>query len=143
MAAAVLARKIRSQTWRESDRVPGNGSARAHLRECDICLRRCRLDTGRMRVPLGDEALREGHLDGDGSLARRIEIDDRRLHAQRAAEPGLGIDSAGALDKSGEFAGWRESEPLDGAAVIAGDGGEGAPFVDDQPRNGGLLLRER
>jgi hypothetical protein len=84
------------------------------------------------RIPFGDEASGEGDVDGDVGFARGIEIEDRSFHADGAAKTALELNLAKMFDEGGEFGGGGEREPVHGLAVGAGDGREGAPFVDDE-----------
>ncbi len=83
-------------------------------------------------IPLGDEALGEGDVHGDGGFARGIEIEDGSLHADGAAQAALECDFTEMFDEGGEVGGSSEREPVLGLAIGAGDGSESAPFVDGE-----------
>src|SRR5437660_6890659 len=105
----------------------------------------------RHRIPLGDRSRGEPHPHAHFDRARSVEIDDRRFHAhgprQIALVPRIASQARGGgaegVDESGEIARPVQRPPFDGAAVGAGDGGEGAPFVDDQRAGKGGWSQER
>ena len=83
----------------------------------------------RTRIPLGDRPLAETDLDVHGHLPRCVEVQHRRFHPDRARQSAFELAS---LDEARQIALAALRQPLDGAAVLAGDGREGAPLVNGQ-----------
>ena len=96
-------RKIAPALGMDFDRIPVDGGCRVFFSGEKNAARIDRQDVG-VRIPLGDEALGERDVDGDGCLLRRVEIKNRSFHADGAAQATLEVAVLEMLDKRGEAA---------------------------------------
>jgi len=125
----------------DMDGTPGDGAGCFLIVERKKAWIQGRVDGIGVGIPFGDEAARERDVDGDGGFTRGIEIEDGSFHADGAAKSTLEIHIAKMLDEGGKVGGTGEGQPVHGAAIRAGDGSEGAPFVSGEI--GGLRFLNR
>src|SRR6202021_813520 len=99
---AAFARKAGGASWLQPNGVPGNTAVGLLLEAVPVIVigghTRLRLKTNRfdalgVRIPFGDEALREGNVHGESGCVVGIEIENGSLHADGAANAGLKIGS--------------------------------------------------
>ena len=83
-------------------------------------------------IPFADNPLRELHPDVDGLLLGRIEVEDRRFHANPGRQPSLDV-VLHAIDEAGQIARPLLLHPVDRRAVFRGDRCERPPLVHDEP----------
>lgn len=135
---AVVGGQIGEVVRLELDGVPGDAAVGVVLIERPVTHRKVSVfrfyrgdgkDLARVGIPLGDEAFRKGHVDGHGGFAIGVEIEDGSFHADGAEEALFQSGAAEMFDERWKVGRTGEGEPFDGAAVVASDRGEGAPFV--------------
>jgi hypothetical protein len=131
MIAGRVGRKIVGASGIDSDRTPSDGVFGVLFAEGKVAARIERWDRG-VGIPLRDKPFRKGSMNGNGGLARGIEIEDGSLQAQGAAEPALEIDLAEVFDEGRKVGGSRKRESGHSLTIGSGDGGKGAPFMSGE-----------
>src|SRR5215472_17701173 len=105
MGVSALARKVWRQSGLNVHDVPGNRAVFIVLAE----IRTPGISRGRnaagMWVPLRDEPSGERNVHGDIHITRRVKINDRGLHANRAAQSHLESGVAEMLNKGRQVVG--------------------------------------
>src|SRR5690348_11917826 len=90
------------------------------------------LDAIRVRVPFGDEPLRESDVYRDSSFPVGVEIENRRLHAHSAPQAAFEVRILNVLDECRQVRRPRQWQPFGGSAILAGNRCECPPFMRRQ-----------
>src|SRR5215468_5710669 len=122
-ARVPLAMEVLRGVRNQSDRAPVNSVS----------------DPAGLGIPLGDGPRRKSDFHRNPPFLRRIEIEDRGLHANRSGKNGLGNGMAKlpggarqAVDKGGQLRWRREWSPRNHPSIFPGHGGESSPLVHHQ-----------
>ena len=100
-------------------RVPCDSALALHQKEGKVFARIDRRGGCGVRVPLGDQALCERNVDGNGGFSGRIEIDDRSFHADGSAKATLEIGLAQMFNETRQVRGTCEWKPVNGCPSLA------------------------
>src|SRR5580704_6819416 len=135
--------KAGGEVGRHGDGIPLDAAAAAAVKESLAVknLSGIRLDAAGLGIPFGDHSMGRSGLHRDRGFVRRIEVEDRRLHADRAAQSCLELRAIDMFHEAGELDRAIQRRPFHSLTVSADDRGEGAPFVSCEVGIDALKLR--